>query len=260
MGFAAYFDASGGLSDSAKVVAGYIARVEDWERFDADWRLVLANANVPYFHMKEFAHFKGPYSGWQGQDTRRANFLSRLVSVAKDHLRCRITSIVVTEDFNAVDRDYMLSEGVEGIHALAAKTCARKARLWLEANNYHEPLKLVFEDGDTDANQGLLRTRFKEAGLPVPSFEPKRNEHGAWLTPFQAADFAAWEFLKFTRLAERDMIRSLSDVRKSFMNLSRVPNQDGIYRKADLLKMCRAAGVPRREARRYCSGGQDLGQ
>ena len=62
----------------------------------------------------------------------------------------------------------------------------------------------------------------------------------------QAADFAAWEFRKFTQMRDDGFIRSLYDVRKSFMNLSTMRHKDGVYEKADLLKMCKAGGVPRR--------------
>lgn len=248
MAFAMYSDASGGLINAAKVISGYIASVEDWQRFDTDWKLTLAHDNVPYFHMKEFAHFKGPYSDWKGQDTRRANFLARLVSVTRDNLRCRITSVVGIKAFADLDREYMLTEGVDGVHALAARTVVRKAREWMNENHRGEPWKVVFESGDTDddATQSLLRVRFKNDGFPIPSFEPKKDENGVWFTPFQAADFAAWEFRKFTQMRDDGFIRSLYDVRKSFMNLSTMRHKDGVYEKADLLKMCKAGGVPRR--------------
>ena len=246
MAFTANFDASGGSSEVAKVVAGYMARVEDWERFDADWRLVLAHDNVPYFHMKEFAHFKCPYADWRGQDTRRANFLARLVGVAADHLRRRASSVVLIKDFNEVDKIYPLSEIFDSPYVLAARTCVAKMRLWMESNDYNEPLRCIFEGGDSDVNKGLLIKRFSMDGFPAPTFEPKRDESGRWHTPFQAADFAAWELLKGMRSAEQGLIRSLRDLRPSLLRLGAIPADDGTFERDDLIRSCETAKWPKR--------------
>jgi hypothetical protein len=246
MAFVAYFDASGGQSLVGKVVAGYVGRVEQWEKFDFDWRMVLAHDNVPNFHMQEFAHFKGPFEGWKGQDTRRANFLSRLVGVAKDHLSRRITTIVLNEDYREVDQEYALTEVVEGPYALAARTCAGKVRRWMSENGYSEPVKFAFEDGDTDVNIGRLKERFKRDGLSIPEFQPKKDDQGNWFTPFQAADFAAYEFLKASDWADRGLIHSMRDLRKSLLNLSTIPADDGTYVKSDLIALCEKANIPKR--------------
>ncbi len=248
MGFTAYFDASGGSRQVANVVAGYLARVEDWERFDCDWRLVLAHDNVPYFHMREFAHFKGPFMDWQGQDGRRANFLARLVGVCKDHLRCRVSTIVLINDFTEVDQMYPLSELLDSPYTLAARTCAGKIREWMKANQYDEPVEHIFEDGDTDFNLGTLKKRFHSDGFSIPIFKPKKDERGIWLTPFQAADFAAWEFLKAINRAEAGLVKSLRDLRKSLLNLSTIPAADGTYGKEELIRMCKRIGLPVRSS------------
>lgn len=246
MAFAAYFDASGGSGQVAKVVAGYLARVEDWERFDCDWRLVLAHDGVPYFHMREFAHFKGPFKDWHGQDGRRANFLARLVGVCKDHLRCRVSTIVLIKDFVEVDEEYPLSELLDSPYTLASRTCAGKIREWMRANQYEEPVEHIFEGGDTDFNLATLTKRFQSDGFSAPIFKTKKDEKGTWLTPFQAADFAAWEFLKAINRAEAGLVNSLADLRKSLLNLSTIPAADGTYGKEELIRMCKRIGLPTR--------------
>jgi hypothetical protein len=197
--------------------------------------------------MKEFAHFKGPYADWRGQDARRANFLARLVGVAADHLRRRASAVVLIKDFEEVNQIYPLSEILDSPYVLAARDCAAKIRVWMTGNGYTEPLRCVFEDGDTDVDKGLLIKRFERDGFPSPIFQPKK-ENGLYYTPFQAADFAAWELLKGVRSAEQGLIRSLGDLRKSLQALATIPADDGIYEKDDLITTCEAAGFPKRSA------------
>lgn len=75
--FTPYFDCSrSGQGDGIVVVSGWLSTVEKWEQFTFDWKLVLARFNVPYFHMKEFAHSVIAYAeGWKGEETN-ANYSS----------------------------------------------------------------------------------------------------------------------------------------------------------------------------------------
>jgi len=77
--FSAYFDAS--LGDGITVVAGWLGTTVAWESFDVDWRILLAQYDVPYFHMREFAHSTGAFKEWKGHDGRRANFLRKAVDI-----------------------------------------------------------------------------------------------------------------------------------------------------------------------------------
>src|SRR5262249_7918063 len=78
---ATYCDASGGKDQPMMVVAGYVSTLGAWQAFHSNWKLVLAKYDIPYFHMKEFAHFRGPFEGWQAKEGTRRNLLSDLASV-----------------------------------------------------------------------------------------------------------------------------------------------------------------------------------
>jgi len=55
--YTAYFDESGSpVEGKALVVAGYVASVEQWLKFDDEWRETLACEGVKRFHMRDFAH------------------------------------------------------------------------------------------------------------------------------------------------------------------------------------------------------------
>src|ERR1039458_8676679 len=47
MAFARYSDASGGLINAAKVISGYIASVEDWQRFDTEQSKKINESHYP---------------------------------------------------------------------------------------------------------------------------------------------------------------------------------------------------------------------
>ncbi len=75
-----YFDESGHSKDprvSVLAVGGCVSSVAGWKRLVPDWIDTLSAFSVSALHMKDFAHSKGEFAGWN-EDKRRA-FLARLV-------------------------------------------------------------------------------------------------------------------------------------------------------------------------------------
>jgi hypothetical protein len=68
-----YSDCSGsGQDGGTTVVAGWLASGEMWHRFECEWAWILRRYEVPYFHMKEFAHSTGAFAvGWKGENDKR---------------------------------------------------------------------------------------------------------------------------------------------------------------------------------------------
>jgi hypothetical protein len=63
-------DESGTHGDSPHMImAGYTARLNQWNRFNLKWRKALRKAGLEYFHAKE--HWKHPFSAKGSQDRRR---------------------------------------------------------------------------------------------------------------------------------------------------------------------------------------------
>ncbi len=78
----AYFDESGHPGDPnvhGFVVGGCVARVESWRTFDQEWSSVLGDFNLRWFHMRDFAHRRGPFNEWS-EDRRRA-LLGQLIGL-----------------------------------------------------------------------------------------------------------------------------------------------------------------------------------
>lgn len=71
----AYFDETGHEKDlNSRIcgMAGCVAPVKVWERFEVKWRKRLEEAGIAYFHMKEFAHCTGPFAkGWKDDEPKR---------------------------------------------------------------------------------------------------------------------------------------------------------------------------------------------
>ena len=55
-------------------VCGWASTVEQWDGFEADWKLFLASYRVPYFHMEEYAQSVGPFKKWKGLKVIRRKF------------------------------------------------------------------------------------------------------------------------------------------------------------------------------------------
>ena len=99
----AYFDDSGKFNDpqeTAVVVAGGIAEVEQWVGFDLEWKRTLDKFNVSEFHMSHLAHFKGEYTGWA--ENKRKGFLRALCQIVDKYIRKPIGGLVPKDAFQSL--------------------------------------------------------------------------------------------------------------------------------------------------------------
>ena len=61
--YSCYYDASSSQDTATKplVVVGLLSTMKKWLKGDKEWEGVLFDFGVPYLHMKEFAHSRGPF-------------------------------------------------------------------------------------------------------------------------------------------------------------------------------------------------------
>jgi hypothetical protein len=80
----AYLDESGHSQDQ-KVrfmgMAGLIATSEYWQHYEREWKRVLKDFQIPYFHMKEYAHSVGVFAGWKADEPKRRALYGELMNV-----------------------------------------------------------------------------------------------------------------------------------------------------------------------------------
>jgi len=247
----AYFDCSqSGQGNGVLVVAGWLSSGERWLRFEADWRSVLDEFNVPHFHMKEFAHSVGAFTnGWKGENDKRELFIRSLLSVIYDHAMASFSCMVENSVFAAVNQEYQLREYFGNEYALCSRVCVAEVNKWIRAHGYPMPPEYVFEDGD---ERGRLNWLMESQGYPPPIYKPGRDrtaKDGTLIPGFlqlQAADFAAYELRKgWDDFGET---KEISRYRKSFLAVGKVVGEGfwGRCTEDDLRQICIGLGVPKR--------------
>jgi hypothetical protein len=238
-----YCDAGGGKDHGFIVVAGYLSTFEGWNAFTGDWNRLLATYDVPHFHMKEFAQFRGPFHAprWR-EEPRRAGFLSNAASIIVKHVLQGFACTVEFDVFERVNQIYRLDDAVGVPYSLAGRTCVAKASLYRGSNT---DATYVFDDGDE--GRGELMRVMERDGYPSPIFRPSRErvKDGRLVRgvmPLQAADFAAYELRKIFK-DDPEETWPLDRYRKSIRALVNVESDWSKYTERDLITLCE--NVPR---------------
>ncbi len=167
--FTAYFDGSGSPDESvALVVAGFIATAEQWIHFERNWNECLNNFGVSSLHMKDFAHSRGEFTSWKGDEEKRQRFLRWLIGIILARVRHSFASAVVMEDHRRVDAKYCLSEFSKP-YALSGCTCLTKIRGRATRWKINlDEIQYVFENGDKHKGD-LIRAVDEHSGF-TPDF------------------------------------------------------------------------------------------
>ncbi len=242
-----YFDASGRDEHAVIIVAGYISTVAKWDRFDRDWRKVIARKefDVPYFHMMKFAHSVGVFEGWKGDEPRRRRFINALLTVLSRYARAGFACMIKQAIWDSLDGVYPLHETYGRPFALAGRDCVNKAHHWGEVLHHYKrsEIKSVFEAGDP--GKGDLMRVIEEAQKPVPLFEygrPKPELEHPGTPALQAADFAAWELLKAIISGKEQA--PMHEFRISLQKLAKaVPVSWTQYKESDFNKLLSLNGI-----------------
>lgn len=231
------------------VLAGWIASAEDWIAFEVNWKIFLASYNVPYLHMKEFAHSVGPYAKWKNTPKFRARFVHDAWDVMKSHIRGGFVSLIQDILFNRINRFYKLQEMIPNCYALAG----RAAMEWTEqyANEKREPARCVFDDPGTGDKCALIRVSDVNPKLSTPSFEPshdiphRKKGIRRGLVQLQAADFLAYEVRKFA--VDHALIRSgRRSPRFSLGMFAQKRPETLFFTEEKLVRICENLGISRR--------------
>jgi len=252
-----YFDESGGDDLKWTYVCGYVASVEQWKRFEVDWKIFLAKYDVPYFHMKEYSQSKGPFSGWKAKrmEGTRARFTRDAASIIGNHVQQSFVALVSHDIFDEADRIYDFRKVFNSPYALAGRMSVGLAIDW-RMQSVKGPLDMeyIFEDGCPD-KEGLIHSMTALVPyLEVPAFRPSRDfaPSPKWprgrvgFVQLQAADFLAYENRKM--LCDRDLIKSgYRKIRASLLALSKVPLHLCLAEPQTIDRICTLANITRRE-------------
>ena len=70
-------------STATVVVAGFIAPIDQWLKFEQAGKNVSLSSALTSLHMKHFAHSRGEYSKWKDDEKKRQAFLGKLIKIIK---------------------------------------------------------------------------------------------------------------------------------------------------------------------------------
>lgn len=247
--FTAYLDSAGTELDKKVIVAvGVVATAQKWAAFDRRWTEVLDEFGVADLHMKEFAHFKGAFQSWRGDEERRKAFLGRLIAVAKTGINKTLVHSLFLKDYRRVNARFQLTETVGGPYSLALAACVQRCRVWVEAKKGAESrFEYIVEHGDV--GQEAFARFMASQDEPPPVFVQKKNNTGKAWTPLQAADLIAYEYRrKHTWLADTGFLPHQSDRRGSLLAIEKDLPVDAKITDEEMLRvLCRTVSIPARK-------------
>ncbi len=202
-GYTACFDCSvdeaQDIRQPATVVAGFVASLEKWEKWEVGWKLVLKEFNAPYFHMKElFSTKNGVFADtkWKNEAYRN-KFVDALSEVTSECMAATIGGRMEHHLFNSANQVCEI-DGVFNPFSACGRDCAVRAK-YLIRGKYKSnlPIAYIFERGDKGAE--MLDRLMLQSELPSPLFKRPRpgaskslEQEDPHLPQLQAADLLAW--------------------------------------------------------------------
>ncbi len=229
--YTVYGDASGSEDrDRATVVACFMHSVQGWIEWDIEWQELLKAYDVPYLHMREFAHSVGPFAKWKGDERIRRAFLGNALDIIVRSGAMNFATVVDSAAFTQFEARHGVRHTLLSSYLFAARVCFSSITGWCRENRVNAPVEYVFEQGDP--NQNMLRTIAKVDHLPEPIFRPKIDDDPQrTVRPLQAADLLAYEIVK----GYRDVGKR--PLREPLKRLERTTHDWGIYDESNIDKL-----------------------
>jgi len=248
----AYLDESGRSADARIVsLAAFVAPTDVWGSFDNSWRVVLGEHSAPYLHMREFAHWRGAFEGWE--EARRRSLLAALMQTIRTHELVAVGAAIDVAGFESlsararaslIDPFFCCVQEVAFGLALRGDGRGGCEAIFSRQDEFAHRAKMLWEH---------MRMNPGTAGLNAITFDDMRE------TPaLQAADLIAYELRHFY---DRRIVEPTSAPRWPFAQLV----EDQVSRGNRLLKFLppwylelQASADFEREMARLCSTQEGL--
>jgi hypothetical protein len=226
----AYFDDSGDENDYrvlSSSLAGYVGTIDNWRYFEAAWQKTLQDHNIPYLHMKQFAHFRKPFDKYKNDEVGRIALLESLINVIKDSHLEGVASCVDLRDLRSFN-DNIKKADREDAYALNLYTC-----MWIMSKRWPKTIIETILDRTNNIYAKIQKAIvYAQADKHYKDYEYIQinplNRHLSFrnVIPIQAADLLAWEMRKDDTTATERLgdIRiypkfTFHPIRKSFESL-----------------------------------------
>lgn len=234
----AYADESGHAADLKcrhVGMAGIVAPSETWEELDRLWPTILARYRLENFHMREYAHRRGPFADWP--EERRRTLMKELLDAIASLSPTIVGSVVSMHAWRAlpasdsalfVDPYYCcVQEFVYMAEVHGATVGEDKVSIILSQNT-------EFRGKAKSLADVLLNSKTMPGVLTSISYADMREQPG-----LQAADLVAYETVK----AHDQLAIGASKIRYPF---ERLRENDHFFRYIDAGWLNQQLALPRR--------------
>ena len=213
----AYIDDSGRGQDSVFVLAGYLARPEEWVAFSKEWDDALnEHPKIEYFKMREAWNAKGEFENWSKEN--RENKIVLLGRIIEKFVRVGVVITVPITAYKrysfAVNHPMASDPYFFAVYEMMVSVAEQQ-----ETMGISEPVDFIF-----DHQQGLSQ-HIQDAWDAIKNFAPPfvvdrlgrrpQFEDDKDTLPLQAADLFAW----WTRRINDDHINNRPQI-SLFLNES----------------------------------------
>jgi Protein of unknown function (DUF3800) len=220
-----YFDETGHSSDvrqSFNGMAGFLAQSSQWDRLEHKWKATLKLFQIPFFHMKDFAHSTGHFKGWN--EAKRQRLLRKLLTHLESINPVPIGVIFSMDDFRSLPsekRQYLTEPYLLSCSAMLSLTLGMLKRIGANKRTI-----IIFSD-QVEFRQSprdyyesaCCRDRLMNQLIAPPDFRDMRD-----VVPLQAADLLAYELYKECRRRRAGVAKP---ARHGFERLTRMSNRIG---------------------------------
>ena len=219
-----YLDESGTADSPMLVLAGYMADASKWTRFQREWRKILLEFQIPYFHMNECAHFRGPFEGWT--ESRRKDLLGRLAFTITTTAGWSLSCSIPMKDYNEVVPEWMRKRLVNPYFFCVWACFPIVFRCYRGGKISGERIDFVFDHKAGAAGEARKILQFQR-GAPLLTEDEKkalgsvRFDDDCKVLPLQAADYLAYEVRKYRQGWTRQSLLAINDVRGAHEHLAR---------------------------------------
>jgi hypothetical protein len=222
-----YFDNSGTQEDPQHKVltlGGYACNEAQWARFESAWAANLAKWNLPYLHMKQFAHFVSPSHIFKDNEPERIKFIAGCAKAIKDSHPKSLCHSIRLADVARFNKEY--GRKIDAIsfclfmHYIEIRAAyGDNNRVEVIIDKIEKPhlrLAKAEEYAKTD-------TMYSHVADTIDARPLKAPDSFINILPMQAADFLVWELRKSTEnldkwfatrkpgLSPQDWYRDLAD-------------------------------------------------
>lgn len=129
------------------VVGGYFAHTDEWQDFEKKWDPIVKSANLPFFHMVDFANLNRPYNKWN--EPRRERFIDRLLHVVEGTSRAWIAWIIEIDTYmEVIKADNLLNEDIVRAYHICARRCIESVFLWSRVARHPYRVLHIFDGGN----------------------------------------------------------------------------------------------------------------